>query len=88
MTFILTFIHNILPKMVKITPAITGRYWVDFYTQGALDRTMTVTEENIADVTMEILDGGYYVAPINDYQERVVAHHFTDTVLAEEVYGG
>ena len=48
--------------MAKFSPAVEGRVWFDSYFEGASVSHLTIKCEDVADVMMELMDKGYYLA--------------------------
>ena len=48
--------------LAKFTPAVEGRVWYDTYFNGVSVFHSTLKAEQVADVMMELMDKGYYMA--------------------------
>ena len=57
----LTLIHD-GGGVAKFTPAIDGKVWYDTYFKGASVFHSAIDTNIVADVMMELMDKGYYVA--------------------------
>ncbi len=57
----ITFTHD-GGGMAKFSHAVTGRVWFDSYFEGASVSHLSIKCEDVADVMLELMDKGYYLA--------------------------
>ena len=60
-TMAITLVHD-GGGVAKFTPAITGKVWYDTYFNGASVFHSAIDTDIVADVMMELMNKGYYVA--------------------------